>query len=234
MRVSTFNYRPAFGRTTPSQTILLELPAVNCSNSSTFCSRLFRTPKRRPMRSSKLIGWLSLLVFSGMVLSLGARAAMTSRPEIYDDLRNQALHTSAAALGLPPIDGKMSVYGVIMDMGLQRGTATLVGFSTGDGSLYLSSGGGIIGGGGHASVRQSARAWVESAEAHQGAFTLTTTFERPTNGQTRFFILTNHGTLTATELTEKLDRENPELSPVWKAGQKLLTDLRLCVDKPAD
>ena len=190
------------------------------------------------MRSSKLIGWLSILVFSGMlVLSLDARAAMTSRPDTYDGLRNQALHTSAAVLGLPPIDpidGKMSVYGVIMDMGLPGGTGTLVGFSTGDSSLYLSSGGGIIGGGGHASVCLSARAWVESAQALQGAFSLTTTFERPANGQTRFFILTNHGILTTTEPTEKLNSGNLELSSVWYAGQKLLTDLRLSADKPAD
>ena len=170
------------------------------------------------------------------VLALGAdsSSAVGAKGPVnaYEGLRAMALNTSAAKLGLRLPDDTTTAYGVVMDMGVIGGTATLVAFSTGDASLYVSSGGGVIGSGQHDSVRRSALALVQSAEARLRLFSSTTRFDGPANGQVRFFILTNRGVLTAVESEDRIDSGGLPLSPVWYAGQKLLTDVRLVAEKP--
>jgi hypothetical protein len=121
--------------------------------------------------------------------------AQESNP--YEGLRTRALQTKFVELGVKLADDATFPYGLVMDMGLPKGTATLVAFSSGDASLYMSTGSGIIGGIGHASVRESARGWVHSVEAHLTAFAPTTTFALPAVGYIRLFVLTSCGTLTA-------------------------------------
>jgi hypothetical protein len=153
---------------------------------------------------------------------------------MYNELRSLALNAKPADLGLTLNSDAVSVYGIVMDMGLERGTATLTAFSTGDASLYLSTGGGIIGGIGHAPVRQSVRAWIQSASEHLASFSATATFEVPANGQVRFFVLTNRGILGTTVREADFHSDKVDLAPVWYAGQQVLTDLRVSMDKPTD
>ncbi|QUD88691.1 hypothetical protein [Phenylobacterium montanum] len=155
-------------------------------------------------------------------------------PSIYDGLRAQALNVRPADLGVKPSGGKAAVYGVVMDMGVPQGTATLVGFVSGDASLYLSTGGAMIGGGGHATVRTSAQDWVQVVQAHLAAFSPTTSFPTPTDEYVRFYVLTSDGVLTATVKIDAVDSGGLELSPVWYAGQRLLTDLRQSQGRPVD
>src|SRR5688500_6800465 len=67
----------------------------------------------------------------------------------YEGLRNMALGTTQKDLQLSLADGKTVVYAVVMDWNMGEGVATTVAYQTGDASMYLSSGGGIIGGGQH-------------------------------------------------------------------------------------
>lgn len=146
-----------------------------------------------------------------------------------------ALNTSPAKLGLNLPNDVVTAYGVVMDMGVMRGTVTLGAFSTGDASLYFITGGGVIGAGQHDLVKQSAPALVQSAQTHlESFFPSTTIFDALTNGQVRFFILTNQGVLTAIENEDEINSGGQRLSPLWYASQKLLTNLRLAPDKPND
>lgn len=74
--------------------------------------------------------------------------------DIYESLRQQALTVTADELGL--VKRPHDPFGVLMETGYPNGTATLAAFGEGSASLYFSSGGGIIGGGRHAAVREVA------------------------------------------------------------------------------
>src|SRR4029077_5342794 len=62
---------------------------------------------------------------------------------VYQDLRDLAFQNSRAKLALPPTSTPTQPWGVIMDWGVTEGTATVVAFSDGNASVYLSSGGGF-------------------------------------------------------------------------------------------
>jgi hypothetical protein len=67
----------------------------------------------------------------------------------YEGLRNMALNITADQLKLTlPVD-QTRVYGIVMDWDLGEGVATFISLETGDASMYLSNGGGMIGGSGH-------------------------------------------------------------------------------------
>ncbi len=68
-----------------------------------------------------------------------------------------AFTTTPEQLGLSMPTDKTSVYGVAMDWEMGSATATTTAYQTGDASLYLSSGGGVIGGGQHQKINSAAK-----------------------------------------------------------------------------
>src|SRR5688500_15913068 len=90
--------------------------------------------------------------------------ANPSKENAFEGLRNIAFTTTPEQLGLSLPAGKTIVYGVIMDWGMGSATATTVSYQTGDASLYLSSGGGVIGGGQHPNVNSAAKQFVSLAQ----------------------------------------------------------------------
>jgi hypothetical protein len=79
-----------------------------------------------------------------------------SGEEVYRGLRAQILGLDSAGAGLRQGPGHEAVWGALMETGSPRGTASLMGLADGTTSLYLSSGGGIIGGGSHRPGRRPA------------------------------------------------------------------------------
>jgi hypothetical protein len=75
---------------------------------------------------------------------------MTDNP--YERLRSAALAFTPGTVAGAAASDAPHIFGVIMDMGMDLGTATLAVFSDGSVSLYYSSGGGIIGAGEHERV----------------------------------------------------------------------------------
>lgn len=95
----------------------------------------------------------------------------TTRPKVhqtkenaFEGLRNMAFTATPAQLGLSLTTDKTVVYGVVMDWEMGGATATTVSYQTGDASLYLSSGGGVIGGGQHQNVNSAAKQFVSLAQ----------------------------------------------------------------------
>ncbi len=104
--------------------------------------------------------------------------------------------------------------------------ATLTSFQTGDASLYLSTGGGVIGGVGRATVRDAAIAFVEAATPYLKHMDLSTDFPKPAQGMVRFYVLTTRGIHTAEFTEADLGGNKLEFSPLFYAGQEVLTRLR--------
>src|ERR1044071_7763405 len=78
--------------------------------------------------------------------------------EIYKGLRERVLTSKPEELGVEGPGAGAKAYGVLMEMGLSSGLASVVSFSTGDASLYTGTGGGILGGGGYPAGNRAPRA----------------------------------------------------------------------------
>jgi hypothetical protein len=77
-----------------------------------------------------------------------------------------------------------------MDWGITNGTATIVALSDGTASVYLSSGGGYIGGGGQEPIRQAALKAVDVARKVQMPSEPAMDFPLPETGDVFFYFLT--------------------------------------------
>jgi hypothetical protein len=135
-----------------------------------------------------------------------------------------------AKAGLAPAEGLPHVWGLVMDIGANRGWASLVTMADGTTSLYTSGGGGMIGGGGHESVVEASGRLLRLIESNLELFESTDDLEPPESGQTRFLILTYEGIRGRSAATEQLVSGNDGLSPIFAAGNDLLTQLRLAAE----
>ena len=75
-----------------------------------------------------------------------SRAPAVAPTDVHPGLRNRMLPGSRAKFSLPAAPGADETWGIVMDGGVTKGTATVPALSDGTASVYLSSGGGFIGG----------------------------------------------------------------------------------------
>ena len=122
-----------------------------------------------------------------------------SKENTFGDLRNIAFTISPEQLGLSLSTDKTIVYGTIMDWGMNAATASIVAYQTGDASLYLSSGGGIIGGGQHQNVSNKAKEFVNLAQTLLEKTTKTEKTTLPSTDEVKFYLLTNNGIYVGAE-----------------------------------
>ena len=156
----------------------------------------------------------------------------TNEPtEIYLGLRSQILAFSAPEVAAQAKADAPLAYGVVMDLSLPSGTATIVSLYTGDTSMYTSTGGGILGGIGHESCRTASKQFIAVAQEHLGLMHKTETYPVPPAGIFRFYVLTTDGVYTADEKEAVITRLQGPLAPLFKAGDNVITQLRLTVPK---
>ena len=143
--------------------------------------------------------------------------------EVTGKLRAQLLHGTAAEFSIEPVAG---VWGVLMEIGYPDAAATLVALGDGTASLYLSSGGGVIGGGPHPSINAAARRLVGLAGGHLTKMSPTSAFPLPASGEVTFYVLTTKGVLKTGAPEEALGSGNHPLSELFFAGHDVITGLR--------
>jgi hypothetical protein len=119
---------------------------------------------------------------------------------------------------------------VLMDWGIGGNAATLVAFDDGTTSLYTSTGGGIVGGGAHETVRTAAAAFRAEAERVRSQFAPVAagdTFALPAPGQVIFWLVTDGATLRAGPVDANLlaAGQHP-LAPLGNAAQGTIAALR--------
>jgi len=143
----------------------------------------------------------------------------------YLGLRVQAISVKPEQLGLAIAQDTTRVYGILMDWEIQGGIATIVAYSTGDASLYLSSGGGIIGGGQHKNVSKAAKEWVLLADRFINKQIATKT-ALPGAGYTGFFLLTNKGIEANYIETAKLEDASSPYAPLFQKANVVIGELK--------
>ncbi|HEX3069951.1 MAG TPA: hypothetical protein VHX14_15390 [Thermoanaerobaculia bacterium] len=140
-------------------------------------------------------------------------------------LRNQALTISGKDLGVS--QSTHEPFAVIMDIGYPQAVVTVVSFASGDASIYFSTGGGVLGGVGHESVRKAAVAFVHESSHLTAKMQSAANFPYAAPGAVRFYVRTNAGTLVAEAPEKELASGKHEFSPLYIAGQGVITQLRL-------
>lgn len=144
-------------------------------------------------------------------------------------LRELALTVPATEVGIPEDAG---VWAVVMEIEVSGETATLVGMADGTASLYISSGGGIIGGGDHEVVRAAAQGFVAMAQHAQEAVSepVSADLPHPSPGMVRFYFRSGSGTSTVEVAEEEVADPDHALHDVFASGHRLLEKMRLAVE----
>ncbi|MGC3980133.1 MAG: hypothetical protein QM808_02615 [Steroidobacteraceae bacterium] len=179
--------------------------------------------------NSTVIAVVAVLCLVGIFAVSRARAQKLrpAEPATYIALRDQALSTSRKALGLPASKAPLVV---LMDIGADEGfTITTVAYEDGTASIYLSNGGGFIGGGQrHEAIRNAAYVMLKAAEQTLTNMTAVKAHPLPGAGKTSFYVVTDAGTYLATAATKDIEAGSQHpLYQLYVAGQDVITQYRI-------
>ncbi|MGV6831656.1 MAG: hypothetical protein ACWA5P_08865 [bacterium] len=145
----------------------------------------------------------------------------------YMDLRKMALTVTAEQLGFQIPEDSIKVYGIVSDLDMGGGTATVVTYLTGDASIYLSSGGGFIGAGQHESVKKVTKEFVENGHLISFKGNQFENPDLPTSGNANFYFLSNMGQTRITESISKMESGESEFSNLFAELNNVMTEIRL-------
>lgn len=185
----------------------------------------------------KLIVAIAILVVVAVAIAAVrgvASGTKGQRPQAvdgaYSGLRKLALSTKAVDIGLKPRANEP--YAIVMDIDVNGRTATITSFATGDASLYLSSGGGTIGSGqASPEVAAAAKQFVGAAAAYVPSMEKTSNTPLPQAGEVNFYAVTPEGVYGATRNEQELGERKDAFSPLFYAGQEVLTQIRLLQER---
>ncbi len=114
-----------------------------------------------------------------------------------------------------------------MDWGVNNGTATVVAVADGTVSIYLSGGGGSLGGGqGHAAIRAAGQKLLNLAKESLPRMQKTTEYPLPGRGQVYFYVRTTEGVFTARTSQEELNSRSHPFRYLGDAAQEIITQYR--------
>ncbi len=154
---------------------------------------------------------------------------MTDNP--YEPLRNQVLTLDAAKAGIELVEG--TAWAAIMDIRFDEATVTVVGLADGTASIYLSNGGGFIGGQQYDTVSAAARTFVDAATAALRVMRPAAGHPLPAVGYVTFYARTPTVTLTA-EADEARLQSAPAgpLAAMYAAGHGVIAAYREVAPAP--
>lgn len=148
----------------------------------------------------------------------------------YSKLRTQAINVTAEQLQLK-LDSDNAVYGIAMDWNMGDAIVTVFSFTTGDASVYISTGQIFMGGYAHETVINSAKEFVKIGGKYFSKATRTDRIEPTNESKVDFYLLTISGKYYIEEELSLLENGKSELSELFKAGNKVITEYRLITDK---
>lgn len=120
-------------------------------------------------------------------------------------------------------DYPYEVFGVVMETGIEEGTFSLVCLADGTANLYLSDGGGTIGGGTHDSVQSTAIYLLAGAQHFYADAPQVTSFPTPAVGEVRiYFLTTTQGVRCGVAQDQELQSGGHPLSQLYDAGHQVI------------
>jgi hypothetical protein len=146
----------------------------------------------------------------------------------YEGLRKMAFKRNLQELGLSLSDKE--IFGVIMDWDIGHGIVTLVAYKTGDASMYLSSGGGIIGGGPNPNVNGAAKLFVDQSKKYFEKSQRMYAIPLPEKDSVRFYFLTTKGKFCVQEKLEKIENHSSPYVDYFNEANNLIAELRKTIE----
>jgi hypothetical protein len=148
-------------------------------------------------------------------------------PAIYRKLRDQMLQSVQP--GFEPD----AVQAVFMDWNIGNGTATVLAAADGSASVYLSSGGGYIGGGQkYPAIRNAALHAVQIAASLLSQFKSTETIDLPPADDVFFYLKTSRELQLAIAKEADLSDGTDPLASLGAMMQEIITQYRLNFPRP--
>jgi hypothetical protein len=155
-------------------------------------------------------------------------------PEVvHANLRRQALETTPDRLNLPGHLKDDEPYGLLMEMVIGDSVVTLACFGDGNASLYYQSGGGMVGGIAHESVRKAAQECIAMTRQAFPRMSPTDSYPLPGAEEVRFYALTPRGVFTAGADRHELAEVSDELSVLFASGREVVTRMRQVQEQKA-
>jgi hypothetical protein len=114
-----------------------------------------------------------------------------------------------------------------METGYPHGTVTLLALADGTTSLYLPTGGGVIGAGEHVPVRAAAEAFLKTAQFALSELRSGIDSDALASEAVRFLALTYDGVVGALSSLQVLHQGTGPISSLYFAGDALLSQVRL-------
>ncbi|HVF04535.1 MAG TPA: hypothetical protein VNA20_06835 [Frankiaceae bacterium] len=142
----------------------------------------------------------------------------------YEGLRAMVLGLDPDAAGLPR---RGRVWGALLEMTYDSGSATLVCLADGSTSLYTSTGGGVIGGGDHEEVAAETARFLDAVEEALEAFGPDPDAALPPPGGAVIRALTHDGRYAVSGPEVDFGEDRHAQSGVFHAAHRVITLLRL-------
>lgn len=170
-----------------------------------------------------IMGFLSRLFGCGNSNEATAPASEYEQADVYRGMRGKVLGLKPEMIGLP--SGATDPLAVLMEMGDEDAVSTLVCVADGSVSLYFSTGGGIIGAGGHAPVRTAGLAMIQRATELCDHFNPVESFPLPRPDSVRFYLITSGG-VRSVEAGREIGSAQHVLYPMFVAGNEVIARTR--------
>ena len=150
--------------------------------------------------------------------------------QTYLGLRNGALHSTSGKVKPPKSLRPSDPWAILMDWPTGDRTATTAAFADGTVSIYISNGGGFLGGGQkYASVRKAGENMLALAREFQPQMHATKDYPLPPQGQVNFYLVTNSGVFTISAPESECKTRTHPLTRLYFAGQEIITQYRLAL-----
>lgn len=172
---------------------------------------------------SQVIVLLYLYIRNKRVAAKNKNAVTEQFP--YESMRTMALNTSPGALLLSMPENEIGVYAIVIDWNMGDDTVTLYANLSGDASIYVKSGGGVIGGGMHKNVVLAANQLVSLAQQYISKATPVSATPMPDKNSVLFYLLTNKGKYAIHEYAARLENHASEMALLFDEGQMVMAAL---------
>ena len=146
--------------------------------------------------------------------------------EIYADFRLRALTHSRTTLGIPEPPADAPAWGLLMESATPNGITSLLALADGTTGICNSVDGSIIAGENHEAFKKVALGFIRLAGRSLPLMIGTEEFPSPGSGRTIFYVFTDYGVFTAGAGQTVLAGGQSSLSPLFYAGQVVITQLR--------
>lgn len=143
----------------------------------------------------------------------------------YTDLRSQAINVTAEQLQINPSENEL--FGIVMDWNMGDAIVTVSAFSTGDASVYMSTGQAFIGGSSHESVINAAKQFIKKGIGYLPNAVKTDKTDTAPPNKIRFYFLTKDGRSYMETDMKSIEDGHSDLLELFEAANVVITEYRM-------